>query len=52
MSRPATSTAIGRDDIIVGVGSGGAPHVKVFNGADPSVVIDSFLAYGRGSSAA
>ena len=37
-----------RDDIIVGVGSGGVPHVKVFNGADPSFVIDSFLAYGTG----
>ena len=48
MSRPATSTAMSRDDIITGVGPAAPPHVKVFNGADPSVVIDSFLAYGTG----
>jgi hypothetical protein len=35
----------GKDDIITGAGLGGGPHVKVFSGADVSVVLQSFMAY-------
>ena len=35
----------GRADLIVGAGAGGGPHVKVFSGADGSVLA-SFFAYG------
>src|SRR5206468_1819547 len=35
----------GRPDIITGTGPGGAPHVKVFNGADLSQLLMSFFAY-------
>jgi hypothetical protein len=34
----------GRDDIVTGAGPGGGPHVKVFSGADLSVLA-SFFAY-------
>ena len=35
----------GRADIIAGAGFGGGPHVKVFSGRDPSIVLASFLAF-------
>jgi hypothetical protein len=35
----------GKPDIVTGAGPGGGPHVKVFSGADGSV-IRSFFAYG------
>jgi hypothetical protein len=38
-------TGDGTDDILVGAGSGGAPHIKVFDGAT-GAQIRSFLAYG------
>jgi len=37
----------GRIDIITGAGTGGAPHVKVFSGADLTV-LRSFFAYDSG----
>lgn len=36
----------GRDDIVVGAGPGGGPEVKVFSGADSSVLFD-FFAYDQ-----
>ncbi len=35
-----------RADIIVGADAGGSPHVQVFSGADPSIVLLSVYAYG------
>ncbi len=35
-------------DIIVGAGAGGGPHVKVFDGATGSLLVDSFLAFDPG----
>ncbi|HEY1188231.1 MAG TPA: autotransporter-associated beta strand repeat-containing protein, partial [Gemmata sp.] len=37
----------GFDDIVVGAGAGAAPHVKVFSGADGSLLM-SFFAYDTG----
>src|SRR5262249_36670853 len=38
----------GKADIITGVGPGGGPHVKVFDGSNPSNVLASFFAYPSG----
>jgi hypothetical protein len=35
----------GKADIITGAGSGGGPHVKVFSGANTTVLLRSFMAY-------
>jgi hypothetical protein len=35
----------GKADIITGPGPGGAPHVKVFSGANPATLLASFFAY-------
>jgi glucose/arabinose dehydrogenase len=32
-------------DLVVGAGPGGGPHVQVFSGADPAVVLASFFAF-------
>ncbi|MFN4261141.1 MAG: beta strand repeat-containing protein [Gemmataceae bacterium] len=36
------------DDIVTGVGSNGAPHVRAFSGANTSVVLANFFAYNPG----
>ncbi len=38
----------GRDEIVVGVGPGGGPHVKVYDGAT-NVLLRSFFAFAPGS---
>jgi hypothetical protein len=38
----------GRDDIVAAAGPGGGPRVVAFSGADPSVVLASFLAFEAG----
>ncbi|MDB5313589.1 MAG: hypothetical protein JWO38_7791 [Gemmataceae bacterium] len=35
-------------DIITGAGAGGGPQVKVFDGANPAILISSFFAYDAG----
>jgi streptogramin lyase len=42
------TTGSGVADIITGAGAGGGPHVKVFSGLNPALVLQSYFAYDAG----